>query len=511
MVITKNRSLLRSMGGILITGCFSILPIISTAQFPVPGNPDQKVLPDQFDSNDSLNVTGNDASLKDTMTEQKVSFDNVDVPVFEDSIYQSRLMAIRTPVALDYNPEVRKYIDLYVIHRRSQVERMVGLSKFYFPIFDQIFIENGVPTELKYLSIIESALNPHAVSRAGAVGMWQFMYATAKMYGMDMNNYVDERRDIIRSTEGAAQYLKKMYAVYGDWLLAIASYNCGPQNVNRAIAKSGGSTFWQVKDYLPKETRNYVPAFIAATYVMNYYDLHNLAPQYPLYSWDSIVSVRISDKMACEEIARFTNLSMDEVRFLNPGLKCSVIPALDQPYCLKMPCDRAELFSQNTDSIIIRSLNSKQHFYYGSNGDGKIYTVRKGDNLGKIAARNHVSVSQIKRWNNLKSTVVRTGQRLRLYGPESGTVSSVSKTQPESAVKSTEINTSAISSGSQKPEKPPSSSLQKFVYYKTRSGDTLWDIARRHGTTIDSIRALNGSAKCNNLKAGIVLKLNSKG
>src|SRR6185295_6450126 len=188
--------------------CLFTAPFFSNAQFPDPQNPEQEVLPNQFGSNDSLNVAGDDVNVADSMTEQKISFDNVDVPTFEDSTYQARLLAIVTPIPLQYNDEVRKYIDLYVLHRRGQVERMLGLSKFYFPIFDQIFAEYGVPPELKYLSIIESALNPHAVSKAGAVGMWQFMYGTAKLYGLSVNSYFDDRRDIIRSTEGAAQYLK---------------------------------------------------------------------------------------------------------------------------------------------------------------------------------------------------------------------------------------------------------------------------------------------------------------
>ncbi len=490
----------------IVAGIF-LLPIFAAGQATEISNAEQQVIPDQFDSNDSLNVTENGMTGSDSIVVEKVSFADVDVPTFEDSMYEARLKALVTPISLDYNQEVRNYIDLYVLKRRSQVERMLGLSKFYFPIFDQIFAQNGVPPEIKNLAIIESALNPHAVSRAGATGIWQFMYGTAKVYGLTVNNYYDERRDIIRSTEAAAHYLKSMYDVYGDWLLAIASYNCGPQNVNRAIAKSGGNTFWAIKNYLPKETRGYVPAFIAATYVMNYYELHDLETNYEAlqHCFDSIVAVTVDQKMSCEQIAKFTNLSLDELRFLNPGLRCSVIPALDVPYSLKLPSNRTSVFDEYRDSIVHYSADARIQYYYGATGAGRVYVVRKGDNLGKIAARYHVSVSQIKKWNHLSSSVIRPGQKLKIY-------SSRYEEAVASAPSSNENKTAATaSSGSTKTSSSQVSGSSQYVYYKARYGDTLWDIARKHGTTVDEIKALNGSSKCNNLKAGTVLKISSKG
>lgn len=685
--MTKNDRIKKILAAFLFAFCCNVFFSNATyAQQPPwvqskePVINDPQVLPDQYENNDSLNEVENDLAELDSLQEPKVSFANVDFPTYEDSIYSARLNALVTPVSLTYNDEVKKYINLYVLNRREQVARMLGLSKIYFPVFDEVFAQYGIPPEIKYLSIIESALNPHAVSRVGATGMWQFMYGTAKQYGLSINSYIDERKDIIRSTEGAAQYLRGMYDIYGDWLLAIASYNCGPGNINRAISQSGGKTFWEIRNYLPRETRNYVPAFIAATYVMTYYELHELSPEYPKYSFEPITTVDVSEKMACEQIAKFTGLSMEEFKFLNPGLKCSVIPGGSvYSYACKLPADRIALFDASRDSIILHSVNAKAVFEGGYiQGAGFTYTVRKGDNLGKIAAKYHVSVNQLKKWNHLHSSTIRVGQKLKInsgHGTASSTASAFSKPSPvaksvtnennsiaaaenDSAKKITytvqkgdnlnkiaatravsvedikawnNLQGSAITTGQKlklyNPKIADSTSIavavsghdsaglhntsnetistkslpapatitytvkkgdnlgkiaashkvtiaeiqawnnmnnttvmigQKlkintpagekmmyttasvevrgndgevkktagngstvtatkpaapagYVYYKARNGDTLWDIAQRHGTTVAEIRKLNGASKCNNLKAGTVLRLSSKG
>ena len=440
--MTKNELIKKILAAFFFAFCCNMLFSSATfAQQPPwvqskePVITDPQVLPDQYESNDSLNEVENELTGLDSLQEPKVSFANVDVPTYEDSIYSARLNALATPVNLTYNDEVKKYINLYVLNRREQVARMLGLSKIYFPVFDEVFAQYGIPPEIKYLSIIESALNPHAVSRVGATGMWQFMYGTAKQYGLNINSYIDERKDIIRSTEGAAQYLRGMFDIYGDWLLAIASYNCGPGNINRAISQSGGKTFWEIRNYLPKETRNYVPAFIAATYVMTYYDLHDLSPQYPKYSFETITTVDVSEKMSCDQIARFTGLSMEEFKFLNPGLKCSVIPGgTIYSYACKLPADRIAMFDASKDSIILYSVNAKAAFEGGyAPGSNFTYTVRKGDNLGKIAAKYHVSVSQLKKWNHLHSSTIRAGQKLKINSGRSATSSSTAAAFNKSA------------------------------------------------------------------------------
>ncbi len=489
-------------------------PFAGTEMPPLP-------LPQEGDSS-SLALEVQD-SLAFELFGPKISFNDVDVPVFADSVYRALLQALNTTIPLDYNQQVKNYIELYVLKRRNQVRRLLTLSKFYYPIFDRVFAAHGLPPEIKHLSIVESALNPHAISRAGATGLWQFMYSTAKIYGLQINPYLDDRRDIIRSTEGAAQYLKSMYNLYGDWLLAIASYNCGPQNVNKAIQRSGKNTFWEIQKYLPRETQGYVPAFIAATYVMNYYYLHNLFPDYTSlpHCFDSLVCVPVAGRMAFEQIARFTGMQVDELRFLNPGLRSNVIPELPQPYQLKLPSDKHQLFYQYLDSILHYSANVKVQYYYPPPIAGvKTYTVRSGDNLSTIARKHGVTVAQLQRWNKLRGTVIHPGQKIKIYSsryaeaadPMSKASHSRSSQQatgsspPASGAASSEMQTSAPGTASHQREANPETS---FIYYKVRYGDTLWGIARRYGTTVEHIRMLNGS-KCENLKAGSILKIQSK-
>ncbi|HUM46683.1 MAG TPA: LysM peptidoglycan-binding domain-containing protein [Chitinophagales bacterium] len=516
--MTKNVLFKNPAAVFLFAFCCSAFQIIPAfAQQPPwvhtnePVLVEPQALPNQFHSNDSLNEVESELVVSDSLQEPKVSFADVDVPTYEDSIYSARLRAMVTPITLTYNDEVRKYINLYVLNRREQVSRMLGLSKIYFPVFDQVFAQYGIPPEIKYLSIIESALNPHAVSRAGATGMWQFMYGTAKQYGLNINSYVDERKDIIRSTEGAAQYLKGMYEVYGDWLLAIASYNCGPGNVNRAISLSGGKTFWEIRDYLPKETRNYVPAFIAATYVMTYYELHELSPDYPKYNFDGIATVSISEKMSCDQIAKFTGLSMEEFKFLNPGLKCSVIPGGSAyTYACKLPTDRIPMFDTGRDSIILLSLNAKTLYYPGNSGGTVYYTVRKGDNLGKIAQKYHVSVTQLKKWNRLSSSTIRAGQKLKVSTPHNASAGTTTAAVTKKAVpvpsapgSVDSLNTATVTHAS---AAQTSGMLAKKVTYTVRKGDNLGKVAQAHQVTINQVKEWNNLSS-STIRVGQKLKL----
>lgn len=344
---------------------------------------------------------------------------------YPDSVYINRLYSLPTEMELVYNPIVRSYIDMYTGRMRGSVEYFVGKSSYYFPIFEQALDKHGLPIELKYLPIIESALNPTIVSRAGATGLWQFMIGTGKMYDLEINSLVDERRDPLKSTEAAARYLKDLFNIYGDWNLVIAAYNCGPGNVNKAIKRSGGATdYWSIYPYLPKETRGYVPAFIAATYVMNYYADHNICPfEYKYtHSTDTIV---VDKYLHLQQIADVLDVSIDEVRTLNPQYKKDIVPGEFKSYLVTLPSAKATDFEVSKDSVYAYKTNEflshrkvvEPTGYSSVAGNALRYKVRRGDNLASIARKHGVTTTQVKRWNGLKSNKLRAGQYLVVSNP----------------------------------------------------------------------------------------------
>lgn len=340
---------------------------------------------------------------------------------YEDSIYINRLYSLPTEMELVYNPIVRSYIDMYTGRRKSGVGYFLGKSKYFFPIFERALDKHGLPLELKYLPIIESALNPTIVSRAGATGLWQFMIGTGKMYNLEINSLVDERRDPIKSSEAAAKYLKDLYSIYNDWNLVIAAYNCGPGNVNKAIKRSGGETdYWAIYDYLPKETRGYVPAFIAATYIMNYYDEHNICPYEYKYTL-STDTIHIDKQLHLQQIADVLSVDIDELRNLNPQYKKDIIPGEFKQYVLKLPSMKATDFVVNKDTIYSykfgqllahRKVAEPKGYTQAFSGAKVRYKVRRGDNLASIAKKHGITVNQLKSWNGLKSNRLNVGQIL---------------------------------------------------------------------------------------------------
>ncbi|MBO8440147.1 MAG: transglycosylase SLT domain-containing protein [bacterium] len=339
---------------------------------------------------------------------------------YPDSVYIARLQQLPYIMEMPFNSIVKSYIEMYA-RRHKQVGYMLGIGEaYYFPMFEQTLAKYNVPLELKYLPVIESALNARAVSPAGASGLWQFMVSTGRIYGLEVNSLVDERRDPRKSTDAAARYLSDLYQLYGDWHLVIAAYNCGPGNVAKAIRAAGGKKdYWSIYPYLPRETRGYVPIFIAANYIMNNYASHGICPAVPQVK-GLTDTVMITDRVHLQQIADKLAIPLDELRFLNPQYRYDIIPGNIKAYPLVLPLDEINSYALNRDSILAyRPELAKRQVKvdpagYGS-GDVIYYRVKSGDTLGGIALKYRVTVSQLKRWNGIRGTLIRAGQRLRIY------------------------------------------------------------------------------------------------
>jgi membrane-bound lytic murein transglycosylase D len=331
-----------------------------------------------------------------------------------------------TIMEMPYNAIVREYIDRYAVKLRNQVSVMLAANNFYMPLFEEALDAYDLPLELKYLPIIESALKPTARSRAGALGLWQFMLKTGRLYGLESNSLVDDRLDPIKATWAAARYLREMYDIYQDWHLVIAAYNCGPGNVNKAIRRAGGATdYWSIYNYLPRETRGYVPAFIAANYIMTYYCHHNICPMNTgiIPPTDTL---QISRELHLQQVADVCDITIDELKSLNPQYKRNIIPGNTKPYTLRLPQTKIATFIDNQDTIYnhrAAELFKNRKTVAVSNkitptvGKGTLsyHTIRSGETLSTIAQRYGVKVSQLKDWNGLSSNRIRAGKKLKIY------------------------------------------------------------------------------------------------
>ncbi len=413
------------------------------------------------------------------------------IPEFHDSIYAKRLAEINSAIEMPFNGIVRNFINVYTQKQRDRVEVMLGLTDFYFPMFEEILDYYQLPQELRVLPVIESALNPRAVSRAGATGLWQFMYGTGRMYNLTVNSFVDQRRDPIASSHAAARFLRDLYAIYNDWTLVIAAYNCGPGNVNKAIRRAGGKrNYWDIYYYLPRETRGYVPAFIAATYAITYQKEHKLKPvpmMLPLTS-DTIM---ISGMLHLQQVSEVLNVPLKTLRDLNPQYKMDIIPARDKQQSLKLPLEvvgpfidrQTEIFAYkdsvffNPNNIVNPSKYTASYKYDIPSGSTKVsYRVKEGDVLGTIAERYGVSVGQLRSWNGIsRRNIIRIGQKLTIYVPEK---------------KAKQLGHAQPSAPS--PAPIPDNGDPNYVYYRVQRGDTLWDIAQKYSdVSLTDIKRLN--------------------
>lgn len=342
-------------------------------------------------------------------------FESDEVPTLDTALIFSRLKMLNneSPMGLDDNNAVLDYIAFYSSRRNKHLGKMLGQASYYFPLFEEKLDAHNLPLELKYLPIVESALNPKARSRVGATGLWQFMYPTGKMYGLKVNSYVDERMDPIRSTEAACAYLEKLHSLYNDWNLALAAYNAGPGNVNKAIRRSGGkTTYWGIRPFLPRETRGYVPAFIAVNYLMNFHEEHNIFPAESACSWLETDTLVVDQTIRFDQLAAYIDLNIDDLAWYNPTYRKGVIPE-GGAYELRLPYAKVAGYLAMKDSIVNYKADETPEVI--AVDEPEVYYVRRGDVLGSIAQKHGVSVRQLQAWNNLRGTLIRPGQKLFIH------------------------------------------------------------------------------------------------
>ena len=429
----------------------------------------------------------------------KYGFKEDDVPAYDDSVYMQRIqtLANETTIPLTFNNHVKSFIDLYANRRRQQSSRMLGLSYVYFPMFEEYLAKYNLPLELKYLAMVESALNPVAGSKAGAKGLWQFMRGTGAEYGLKVTTLVDDRYYPEKETDAACRYLKSLYSRYEDWFLVLAAYNSGPGTVNRAIIRAGGvKNYWAIWPYLPAETRGYVPAFIAVTYVMNYAPEHNLYPMNPGLLMHGTDTVMVRDRVAFDQINECIGVPMADLEFFNPQFTKRVIPGTrENPRSLRMPTKYTLRFVQLEDSIynyVSKSEKAREIIEEKVEevSDSFVHVVKKGESLGSVARKYHVTVANIKKWNHLKRETIHVGQRLTIYRSGSP-MAQVGK------------NTKSSVKDNNKATKSKSTSTKTHTVKK---GETLSSIARKYGCTVNDLKKWN-NLKGNTVKVGQKLKI----
>lgn len=438
------------------------------------------------------------SSLYDTIYKSvsELTYGDVYYPELPTDTLKKRLAELnaKTPFNIEYNPSLENVIKGYLKNRRQSLERLMTLSHYYFPMFEKELDNYNIPLEVKYLSIVESALKPRAKSRVGATGLWQFMFATGKQFGLDVSSYVDERSDPIMSTEAASKYLASLYKIFGDWDLALAAYNSGPGNVTKAIRRSGGYTnYWNIRPFLPRETAGYLPAFLATMYIFEYAEAHGFQPQRPEITYIETDTIRVKQMITLDQVAELTGVPIEKLQFLNPSYKLDIIPFIeDEDYVLRLPIEYIGAFVNNEEKIyaFAKAEFDKREKPLPQFFETKTrirYRVRSGDYLGKIARKYGVRVSQLKRWNGLRSNNIRVGQRLTIY--------------PRKPAFSTTKTTT---------KKKATNTVVGKKTYKVKNGDSLWSIAQKlPGVSIQNLKDWNNISG-SKLKLGMILVVSKK-
>lgn len=449
---------------------------------------------------------------------------------FPDSVYKDRIGRINSVILLPYNNIIRNHIHVYTERKLDRFQVMLGLQDYYFPMIEDIFDFYGLPVELKYMAVIESALNPNAVSRVGATGLWQFMYSTGRMYGLTINSVVDERRDPVKATHAAARYLKDLYGIYNDWILVIAAYNCGPGNVNKAIRRSNNrKDYWEIYYRLPRETRGYIPQYVAAAYAMNYYRDHNITPvqiDLPL----ATDTVMVSQDIHLEQIAAVLGLPLGELRTMNPQYRTGLVPGKSKPSAITLPVDKLGEFIAMTDTItgyrkeqyltrVNQTSAPTQSAYSPPEVKGKTaitYVVKDGDNLGYISEWYDVPLSDLRYWNNIYRNTIRIGQKLTVYVDPAkldrySKVNSMSFTEKQKLEGKVTAAATGVSVTPAAPAPVSPAAEGEYEFYTVRNGDTIWDIAKKFdGVTATDILRLNNISDASRIQVGQKLRIRKK-
>ena len=472
--------------------------------------------------------------------DEKVDF-NLDVEILKKRL---KKLDAHSPFVIEYNQTLENTIKIFLKKRSKSIERQMAIAEYYFPMFEEHLAKYNVPLEIKYLAIVESALNPKAKSRVGAGGLWQFMPATGKQYKLNVTSYVDDRHDPIKATEAACQYLSNMYAIFGDWSLVLASYNCGPNNVSKAIRRAGGSNdYWEIRKFLPKETANYVPAFLATMYIYEFKKELGLTPKKAPVAYFQTDTVAVKRGMTFKQIADLLDVTVDEIEFFNPTFKNNFIPSYENElYFLRLPKDKIGLFVSNEDKIYayleyleaeklrkvqlakiqkqdsiakqdsIVALEEKEFDKIVTQTTKEVvkkeyYKVKKGETLSKIATINNVSVEQLKKWNTINGTTINEGQYLVLQKTKKITVNEivkVPKTKTEQLPNSTADNIVKLD------KKPANKEVitKEEEFYTVQKGDSIFSISKKYpNVTVDDLKKNNNLCD-DNIQPGMKLKIN---